>query len=347
MIYFFLAETVFAADVSALKIVQINSQVAHDDHAKVYKYQYKIANSATNTGEIEDVQMDISLPPSGMDMSADGLIIQKGLTRKGKMLTASFKEAVDEMGALLKKRPIPVGGQAPTGWSADLTVMGTFSWGVDTKKVQIKPGQTASGFIVVSRGLPAIRDVSVRPEWVLTTDNVSDEDIEKTKTVETEISYYGKAIGPTAPPADFQPLAFLDYIVSLKHQAYDLGWIVQGKDDDKGKKEHEKEAEGTGIMRSLDEKLEKAREWLEKEDNKEAVEKLRAFIHEVDGLYKEDSEGKDKNEKTAAKARKESKSEQGHHEHITSEAYALLKYNAQYLIDRLGVEKKERKGEKD
>jgi hypothetical protein len=129
----------------------------------------------------------------------------------------------------------------------------------------------------------------------------------------------GRTIGPTAPPADFKPIPFLDYIISLKHEAYNLGWIVQGKDDDEGKKEDEEK----GIMKSLDKKLEKAKAELIRGDTKEAIEKLKSFIHEVEALYKEDKEEKHKKEKEG-------------HSHITSEAYALLKYNAVYLIEKLG-----------
>ncbi len=77
-------------------------------------------------------------------------------------------------------------------------------------------------------------------------------------------------------------------------------------------------------MKSLDKKLEKAREELVKRDTKEAIEKLNSFIHEVEALYKEGKEKEEKHNK-----------EEGH-SRITSEAYALLKYNAVYLIEQLG-----------
>ncbi len=138
----------------------------------------------------------------------------------------------------------------------------------------------------------------------------------------------GKTLGPTAPPADFKPIDFLNYIISLKQEAYNLGWIVQGRDDDKDKYEDEEK----GIMKSLDKKLEKAKAELIKGDTKEAIEKLKSFIHEVAGLYKEGKEKEEKHEK-----------EKEGHSHITSEAYALLKYNAVYLIERLGGEWKDKK----
>jgi hypothetical protein len=63
-----------------------------------------------------------------------------------------------------------------------------------------------------------------------------------------------------------------------------------------------------GIANSLDQKLDNARKQLERGNNKAAKNILEAFINEVEAQ-------KDK--------------------HLTSEAYALLKFNAEYLISRL------------
>ena len=63
-----------------------------------------------------------------------------------------------------------------------------------------------------------------------------------------------------------------------------------------------------GVANSLDQKLENARRKLESGDSATARNILEAFVNEVEAQ-------KDK--------------------HLTSEAYALLKFNAEYLIDRL------------
>jgi hypothetical protein len=139
----------------------------------------------------------------------------------------------------------------------------------------------------------------------------------------------GRTIGPATLPATFKPIDFLNYIISLKHEAFKLGWIVQGRDDDKDKYEDEEE----GIMKSLDKKLEKAKAELIKGDIRETIEKLKSFIHEVEALYKEGKEERHKKEEG--------------HSHITSEAYALLKYNAVYLIEQLGGEWKDKNDKKD
>jgi predicted acetyltransferase len=63
-----------------------------------------------------------------------------------------------------------------------------------------------------------------------------------------------------------------------------------------------------GIFNSLDQKLDNARKQLERGNNRAARNILAAFINEVE-------------------AQKE--------KHLSSEAYALLKFNAEYLISKL------------
>jgi len=80
-------------------------------------------------------------------------------------------------------------------------------------------------------------------------------------------------------------------------------------------------------MNSLDKKLDKARAELLKGDNREAIERLKSFAYEVAALYKEGKEIR--------------------RSHITSEAFSLLYYNAQYLIDQLGGEQKESRDKRE
>ena len=107
--------------------------------------------------------------------------------------------------------------------------------------------------------------------------------------------------------ASFTPSAFVDTLISYKHKAYDLGWIGN-----------------QGIINSLDKKLENAQKQIDKGNNKSARNILNAFLNELEALYK--------NHHITEKGG------QGHGEgppFITDEAYALLKYNAEYLIEQL------------
>jgi len=155
----------------------------------------------------------------------------------------------------------------------------------------ILPGQNLDGFRILCNGLPGIATFYVEgfvpvPEFPYgqTPDSVIGNDV-------FENSFKGKTLAPKDPPVHFVHLAFLDTLISYKHQAYNLGWITN-----------------KGILNSLDQKLDNARKQLERGNNKAAKNVLEAFIDEVEA-----QKGK----------------------HLSSEAYALLKFNAEYLISKL------------
>ncbi|MBI4824630.1 MAG: hypothetical protein HY805_10450 [Nitrospirae bacterium] len=113
-------------------------------------------------------------------------------------------------------------------------------------------------------------------------------------------SVKGKTLGPKDPPAELKPIDFLNYIINLKHEAFTLGWITN-----------------KGIEMSLDQKLDAAKKKLEQGQNSTAKNILNALINEVEAqgceTYDNCLKGK----------------------HLLPEAYALLKYNVLYLIERL------------
>ena len=290
----------------------------------IYIYSYTIISSPTNTGEIWSFNIDIKQPQDGIKLSREGLVNGHGYAKHTSTQILS-EPATPKM--------VPVGLWSPPNWISGLTVFGQAGWNSRDAKYRIYSGQSLSNFLITSRGLPGLRDFMIQPKLIPPsaheTDLTPEESLAMVKDVKDKVSFKGKTIGPTAPPADFKPIEFLNYIISLKHEVYNLGWIVQGGDDDKGKKEDEQK----GIIKSLDKKLEKAKAELVKGDTREAIEKLKSFIHEVEALYKKDKEEKHKKEEE--------------HSHITSEAYALLKYNAIYLIEQLGGEWKDKNDKKD
>lgn len=177
----------------------------------------------------------------------------------------------------------------------------------------ILAGQTVRGLSFKSKGLPTILNVAFTgveravysPPGDYDTDEV-EESFErvynKLKEQYPEKFEYviKKTIGPTAPPADFKPIEFLNYVIDLKHQAASLGWITN-----------------QGVENSLDAKLDNAKKKIEQGNTTAAKNILNAFINEVEAqgcaVYENCPSGK----------------------HLTPEAYALLKYNVQYLIGKL------------
>jgi hypothetical protein len=109
-----------------------------------------------------------------------------------------------------------------------------------------------------------------------------------------------KTIAPGPIPDLSNPAAFIDNLISMKHEAQVQGWITD-----------------EGIVRSLDQKLEAAKRKLQARQNRAAANILEAFINEVEAQgcqsYEDKCRGK----------------------HLTPEAYALMKYNAKYLVDNM------------
>lgn len=177
----------------------------------------------------------------------------------------------------------------------------------------IAPGQMQEGFSYKSKGLPSIIDAFFWGDKRKRFSGPYDADPQeihdsfdrvftklKSQYPQTEKTISLKTVGPTAPPADFKPVDFLNNIINMKHETYKLGWI-----------------KNEGILKSLDAKLDNAKKDIEKGNTRSAKNTLKAFVNEVEAQgcesYENCPSGK----------------------HLTSEAYGLLKYNALYLIDHL------------
>ncbi|MEX1138097.1 MAG: hypothetical protein WEF53_01970 [Bacteroidota bacterium] len=161
----------------------------------------------------------------------------------------------------------------------------------------IAPGSTEEGFSFSSDGLPGFVNSYLRgkPSSILSFPDEPPGEIARLLKPLRKFpnnTVIRRTLGPVSPPAQFIPLAFLDTLISYKHQAFALGWIRE-----------------EGIVTSLDAKLEAVRPQIIA-DRPSAKNILQSFINELDAL---NSQG----------------------DQITSEAYALLKFNAQYLMSKL------------
>lgn len=203
---------------------------------------------------------------------------------------------------------VPISSESPDkGWySRSLATEPTWRWD-DTKyqRYGIPPSASLSGFSLTAFGLPGIVNGYFQGyvEDIEFPEEPPEEIDEALRKIDLDFqkSYVSrKTLGPTAPPADFKPIPFVDYIISLKHESYKLGWI-----------------KNAGIEQSLDAKLDNAKKKIEQGNIEAAKNILNAFISEVEAqgctTYEDCSSGK----------------------HISPEGYALLKYNVQYLISKL------------
>jgi len=192
----------------------------------------------------------------------------------------------------------------PTPFGSPLTVTPPYAISWTAPEGNMKPSTTTHGFLFqTSYGLPGVVDFYAEGESIVR--------CPEGMAVDFIPGYHnltpygpgivGKTIGPSAPPAELKPVDFLDHIVSMKHEAAALGWITD-----------------KGVENSLDAKLDAAKRKLQQGSTGAAENILTSFINEVEAqgceTYNDCPKGK----------------------HLTPEAYALLKYNAQYLMDNLG-----------
>jgi len=157
-------------------------------------------------------------------------------------------------------------------------------------------------------------------------------------------SFSAKTVGVGNPPVPFVLLDFLDTLISSKNQCTALGWLLDEKTHkndcdnimeasnwykngdfeqyNKWKPDNSWDFDrnwNIGIVGVLDRRLNKARAELSEKDSVGARRDLAIFVMEVELLN---------NLSKKLEAR-------GQPPIMTSEAYALLKYNGEYLIDRL------------
>ena len=164
-------------------------------------------------------------------------------------------------------------------------------------------------------------------------------------------SFHGYTLGPADPPSPFVLLNFLDTLASYKHQCVALGWLRDDKSREheceemmKGGNWYRKEEVGkigsweadeswdfdhdwsNGIVGVLDKRLEKTKQALTRGDSVGARRDLQIFVMEVELVNRLGEKEETRSQKPEIRGQKPV---------MTSEAYALLKYNAEYLIDRL------------
>ena len=196
---------------------------------------------------------------------------------------------------------IPVGLFPSSNWSPGITHRGAADGGRSDVSFRIHPGGALGDFEMFSRGLPGVRTIYVKPKFEpKPVEEAAMADIERVAANKEAVIVSLKTIGPIMAPAEFVALDFLYYIRGLQQEAERLGWITS-----------------IGVGNSLDGKLNNVRKKLQFGNSKAAANILNTFINEVEAqgcaTYDDCPKGK----------------------HLSSEAWALLKFNAEYLLGRL------------
>lgn len=221
------ARAVGTMPVPTLKNVEIHTNATYDANTKYYSYHYRVANPATNTGGIWALRIDIRTEPAASKprFPSEGLIIPHGFSSE------SFDEALASFASVgLGLEPgmtiIPIGQQVPQGWGGGFGRNGYADFSAGNDVSTILPGQSLAGFVLISPGLPTIREVQAEPWWIFTVEDaesVTDEEFEEAARIERDLPWKTFSLGPGDQyPGSFE---YWSKLAADIDRAVTLGWI--------------------------------------------------------------------------------------------------------------------------
>ncbi|HUI30787.1 MAG TPA: hypothetical protein VLX91_11260 [Candidatus Acidoferrales bacterium] len=327
-------------------VVLVNS-VSYAPESEFYYYDYVLTNSNGNRGNIWYFEIDIRRRPGSIIYDTVGL-----------KFASRFEQGDFQ-------RYYPAGTKAIE--AVGFPSLPSFKWvGViahnsvasfATGITQMPPGTIVSGFTMMSKALPGIREFTVHPDFdegkytpdidgdtTAALDSIYVAVYNYIDSATRNMNYHGWTIGPTAPPLDFSASSWIDTLISYKHQSVALGWLKEDKthkqdcDEMMNGRDWYKKGDfeklgkwnptndwdfdrdwNNGIVEVLDRRLDRAKTELSKRDSVGARRDLQIFVMEVELLNSLSKKLEDRKQAPI----------------MTSEAYALLKYNAEYLIEKL------------
>ena len=189
---------------------------------------------------------------------------------------------------------------SPPNWRAGGPIVETdfYTWNASDDATILPAGTSATGFGFAQADLPTIVTFLAWGDVEPPSFPRGEApDCENTDIIQN--SFKGKTVGPKPPPATFVALEFLNYLITLVHDSRQQGWITRD-----------------GAKTSLLAKLTNAKRKLEAGETKVAKNMLKAFLNEVDATSCQEFDCPG-------------------NKPLTSEAYALLFFNGQFLWERL------------
>jgi len=220
------------------------------------------------------------------------------------------------------KAPVEAGSPPPdwSVWNMSYDTLNVLIWFSADSAADIPAGQITRGFRFETAGLPRINRCWLRA-WETVRGREGQYDPASASIFRTSLQ--GATLGPVDPPTPLVYLPFLDTLLSYTRQSADLGWLGKQRDNDCD----EDERPDDGIVKNIELRLQKAKRELAKGDSVQARKELEKLLQKVERIWKRSQEEEKKH--------KRDRWERNDNVIITSEAYALLKYNSEYLIDRL------------
>lgn len=164
--------------------------------------------------------------------------------------------------------PVLASGQ-PSGWGSAIFKGKPFLvWGVDEDSFMLYPGSYRNGFYLISIGMPGVQTYYAQgdapnPRVEEVPEGISEGDFGQALDI-FHNSIKRSTIGPTSVSVNSSVTTIISYIINQKHEAESLGWI-----------------DNSGIVNSLDKKLDAAQHSLNRGQFNAARNQLQAFQNEV------------------------------------------------------------------
>lgn len=230
IVFFFLccilpANAVGLNPVPKLQDVNVNSSAVYDTNRRLYSYAYGVANGAASVGDIALVKIDITRAPhQRIYTGSHGLDVDFGLTRIPFEEAYANRQPLDvPPGTTL----VPVGLNAPLEWLSTISVDGYAFFGAMTEASQVSPGEAVDGFLLESPGVPTIRRVVIKPDWILSippdTEDI-DALYEQAAKVGAAMLVHTVALGP-AGLSSLGSEEHWDQLIADVVRAGEIGWI--------------------------------------------------------------------------------------------------------------------------
>src|SRR5713101_9809870 len=148
---FLISNAALAQTVDMLGQVSVSVKVTHSAKPGVYSFSYNLTNPRTSTGQIDWFEVDISRASGTAPLDMNGTL--EGESETAIMVDMDYAEQE----SLVTAVGFP---SHPRGWNIAISRGLRSVW---SGRPTILPGESLSGFIIQSKGLPAIRTAKVEP----------------------------------------------------------------------------------------------------------------------------------------------------------------------------------------
>lgn len=202
--------------------VSVQTAVQYDPAARNYTYTYTVTNPSTNTAGIWFITIDLTAPSRANLGNGAQFTIPRGTPES----FANLQQRVTAHDPYPDgQQTVPFGITAPTGWVGSLTVNHTGGFAAMDNSVEILPGQTVSGLVLISQGLPTIRTMQLIPDWtfgVNPADSDPNDDVDAMNALGSIITNTSVLAPSWVTPGSQDHLAEMQADVNT---ATSLGWI--------------------------------------------------------------------------------------------------------------------------